>query len=198
MRQRPAVLLDRDGVINEDSNEYVKSWDEYHIYPGVLDALRRLHEAGCEVYIVTNQAGVGRGIYPYRNLLDILLRLRLTVSQAGGLIHGVAFCCHSKEAGCWCRKPQPGMLHTLAVKYGLDLSRSILVGDSCTDIQAGQKVGCTTILLQTRGPEGTLEQLKQCLPQPDYQAESLLEATEYILAMPQFAPTANQAPTASN
>lgn len=186
MRLKPVVLLDRDGVINEDSDEYVKSWDEYHFYPGALQALRRLHEAGCEVYLVTNQAGVGRGVYPYRNLLDILLRLRLTVHHNGGQIHGVACCCHRKEEGCACRKPAPGMLRKLALKYGLDLTRSVLVGDSCTDIQAGQAVGCATVFLHTRGPQRSQEHLQRCSPPPDHQADSLLEATDYILALPQF------------
>jgi D-glycero-D-manno-heptose 1,7-bisphosphate phosphatase len=185
MRLRPAVFLDRDGVINEDSDEYVKSWDEYHLYPGALDALRRLHEAGCEVYVVTNQAGVGRGVYPLRNLLDILLRLRLTVRQAGGLIHGVAFCRHRSEEGCGCRKPRPGMLRKLAVKYGLDLTRSVLVGDSCTDIEAGQAVGCATIFLHTREPGRVVEHLARC--SPDYRAQSLAQATEIITGLGQFA-----------
>jgi len=183
MRLEPAVFLDRDGVINEDSDEYVKSWDEYRLYPGALEALRRLHEAGCEVYLVTNQAGVGRGVYPYRNLLDILLRLRLMVRQTGGLIHGIAFCCHRKEESCGCRKPAPGMLQALAFKYGLDLTRSILVGDSCTDIQAGQAVGCATIFLHTRGPERSADHLAKCAPPPDHQADTLLEATDIILRL---------------
>lgn len=187
MRKRPAVFLDRDGVVNEDSDEYVKCWEEYHFYPGALEALRRLREAGCEVYLVTNQAGIGRGVYPYRNLLDILMRLRLTVRHNGGLIHAIAFCCHRKEEGCACRKPLPGMLDKLALKYGLDLTRSILVGDSCTDVQAGQAVGCATIFLHTRQPERSQEHLAQCHPPPDHQAESLLEATDFILRLPQFA-----------
>lgn len=181
MRLKPAVFLDRDGVINADSDEYVKSWDEYHIYPGALDALRRLHEAGCEVYLVTNQAGIGRGVYPYQNLLDILLRLRLTAHQAGGLLHGVAFCPHRKDENCHCRKPEPGMLQKLAAKYGLDLSRSVMVGDSCTDIQAAQAVGCATIFLHTRGPERSADHLAQCAPPPHFQADSLAEATDLIL-----------------
>lgn len=186
MRAHPAVLLDRDGVINEDSDEYVKAWEEYHFYPGSLEALRRLHEAGCEVYLVTNQAGVGRGVYPYRNLLDILMRLRLVVRDNGGQIDGIAFCCHRKEEGCGCRKPAPGMLRKLALKHGLDLSHSVLVGDSCTDIQAAQAVGCATVFLHTRTAERSADHLARCQPPPDHQATSLLEAVDFILALPQF------------
>ena len=186
MRLRPAIFLDRDGVLNEDSDEYIKSWDEYRLYPGVLAALRRLREAGCEVYLVTNQAGVGRGVYPFRNLLDILMRLRLTVRHNGGLIHGIAYCCHRQEEHCRCRKPQPGMLQKLAFKHGLDLSRSVLVGDSCTDIAAAQAVGCKTIFLHTRGPERSQEHLQKCQPPPDFQAGNLAEATDIILDMKQI------------
>ena len=195
MRLRPAVFLDRDGVINADSDEYVKSWEEYHIYPGAVEALRRLHEAGCEVYVVTNQAGIGRGVYPRRNLLDILLRLRVTVRAAGGLLHGIAFCPHRKDEHCGCRKPEPGMLLKLACKYGLDLSRSVLVGDSGTDIEAAQRAGlAATILLHTREPERVAEELAECQPPPDYQASSLAEAVPLILDLPQFRAGARETP----
>ncbi|MEN6303483.1 MAG: HAD family hydrolase [Armatimonadia bacterium] len=183
MRKHPAVFLDRDGVINEDDDNYIKSWDEYRFFPGALEALRRLHEAGLEVYLVTNQAGVGKGVFPYRNLQDILLRLRLTAREHGGLIHGIAYCCHRKDEACPCRKPQPGMLRKLAAKYGLDLERSVLVGDSCTDIQAAQAVGCTTIFLHTREAERIAEHLAQCDPPPDYQAASLAEAVNIVIPL---------------
>lgn len=183
MRQQPAVLLDRDGVINEDSDFYVKSWDEYRFYPGALDALRRLREAGLEVYLVTNQAGVGKGLMPHRNLRDILLRLQLVVRRHGGLIHGIAYCCHRKDEGCRCRKPQPGMLQKLAVKHGLDLTRSVMVGDSCTDIQAGRSVGCATIFLRTREPAGVAEHLSRCTPSPDYEADDLGQAVDIIIPL---------------
>jgi len=190
MRLQPAVFLDRDGVINQDSDFYVKSWAEVAILPGALDALRRLHEAGCEVYIVTNQAGVGRGIIPRRRLLDMLLRLRLTTRDHGGLIHGVAFCPHHPDERCACRKPQAGMLRTLAFKYGLDLSRSVIVGDSGKDIIAGQAVGCATIFVHTREADRAQEHLERCAQPPDHECASLAEAVAIILQMPQFGPSA--------
>ncbi|MBU0608371.1 MAG: HAD family hydrolase, partial [Armatimonadetes bacterium] len=185
-RLQPAVFLDRDGVINEDRDDYVKSWAEYVFYPGALEALRRLRAAGCEVYLVTNQAGVGKGIMPRRALLDILLRLRATVRRHGGMIHGIAFCPHTRQAGCACRKPRPGMLRTLAFKYGLDPTRSVIVGDSCGDIAAGQAVGCRTILLHTRTAAGVTRHLDTCAHPPDHQCASLLQAVELILQMPPF------------
>jgi histidinol-phosphate phosphatase family protein len=185
-RNKPVVFLDRDGVINEDSDYYVKSWHEYHFYPGALAALRRLREAGLEVYLVTNQAGVGKGVFSYRTLLDILLRLQLTVRRHGGLIHGIAYCPHRKEDRCECRKPRSGMLRKLAFRYGLDLSRSVFVGDSCTDVEAGRAVGCTTVFLHTRPAPGAQEHLQRCQPPPDHQADSLAKAVEIIINMPQF------------
>ncbi len=150
MRPVPAVFLDRDGVINVDSDAYVKSWDEFSFRPDALEALRRLHEANVEVYIITNQAGVGRGLFTEAALRDILLRLRLEVRRAGGLIHGIEYCPHSPDAGCRCRKPGIGNLLKAATKYGLQLQRSVFVGDSCGDINAAHAAGCTSIFLTTR------------------------------------------------
>jgi histidinol-phosphate phosphatase family protein len=181
MRRRPAVFLDRDGVINQDSDDYVKSWAEVHVLPGVREALRQLREAGCEVYVVTNQAGVGKGLYSEQTLRDILLRLRLLARQAGGMIHGIAYCPHEHEAGCNCRKPATGLLRKLEVKYGLDLARSVVVGDSDKDVLAGHAVGCATIFLHTRSPERAAQHLERCAVCPDHQAGSLLEAVPLIL-----------------
>jgi D-glycero-D-manno-heptose 1,7-bisphosphate phosphatase len=185
MRLRPAVILDRDGVINYDSDEYVKSWAEFHFQPGALEALRRLREARCEVYIATNQAGIGKGIYEPRYLRDIFLRMQLAIHQAGGEIHGIASCLHLRAEGCPCRKPAPGMLLKLAAKFGLDLSRSVFVGDSCTDIEAGQAVGCRTIFVRTRSPERIETHLSRCLTPPDNQAADLREAVQIILSKPE-------------
>lgn len=184
MRLRPAVILDRDGVINYDSDEYVKSWAEFHFQPGALAALRQLKAAGCEVYIATNQAGIGKGVHEPRDLRDIFLRMQLAIHQAGGEIHGIASCPHLRAAGCFCRKPAPGMLLKLAAKYGLDLRRSVFVGDSCTDIEAGQAVGCRTIFVHTRSPERTADHLSRCLTPPDWQAADLREAVQMILSEP--------------
>jgi D-glycero-D-manno-heptose 1,7-bisphosphate phosphatase len=181
-RHKPAVFLDRDGVINYDSDDYVKSWAEYVFLPGALEALRQLHTAGHEVYVVTNQAGIGKGIYPERNCRDIHLRMRLAVRQAGGLISGIAVCPHRREDNCTCRKPKPGMLLTLAAKWGLDLRRSILVGDSCTDIEAARSVGCGTIFVHTRSEAMSAEHLGRCATPPDHEFANLLEAVPTILA----------------
>ena len=150
MRSKPAVFLDRDGVINEDSYDYVKSWDEFRFRPDALAALRRLHEHGVEVYVISNQSGVGRGYFSEQTLLDIFTRMRLCVAEAGGLIHGIYYCPHRPDEGCHCRKPCPGQLLTAAAKYGLDLQRSVVVGDSCSDVNAAHAAGCSSVFLTTR------------------------------------------------
>ncbi len=150
MRLKPAVFLDRDGVINVDSYEYVKNWDEFVFRPDALASLRRLREGNLEVYIITNQAGIGRGLFTHADLRDILLRLQLQVRRAGGMIHGIEYCCHTPDAACSCRKPGIGSLLKAATKHGLDLPRSVFVGDSHGDVNAAHSAGCTSIFVTTR------------------------------------------------
>ncbi|MFO7948269.1 MAG: HAD family hydrolase [Armatimonadota bacterium] len=197
MRRKPAVLLDRDGVINKDSYDYVKSYKEFHFRPEALAALRRLREAGAEVYIITNQSGVARGYFSEPMLNHILANLKLEVRQSGGLIHGVQYCPFHPDDGSYLRKPNPGMLLKAAAKWGLDLSKSVFVGDSYSDIDAGHAAGCQTIFLTTRrelpdregrlpGPEQVKDHLQRAENEPDYIADSLTGAVDIILDMPQF------------
>jgi D-glycero-D-manno-heptose 1,7-bisphosphate phosphatase len=181
MRLQPAVILDRDGIINYDSEQYIKSWADFRFLPGALTALRQLRKAGREVYIATNQAGISRGIYDEQALRDILLRMQLTISQAGGAVHGIVYCVHHPDQGCDCRKPAPGMLLKLATKFGLDLRRSVFTGDRCSDVQAGQAVGCRTILVQNKFQKHLQESADNCPQPPDFQADSLVSAVEIIL-----------------
>jgi len=198
LRSKPAVFLDRDGVINEDSYDYVKSWDEFRFRADALAALRRLHEHGVEVYVISNQSGVGRGYFSERTLLDIFTRMRLHVAKAGGLIHGIHYCPHRPDEGCQCRKPCPGQLLTAAAKYGLDLQRSLVVGDSCSDVNAAHAAGCSSIFLTTRrflptregnphGEQQVADHLARCEQPPDCVAENLSQAVDIILSLPQFA-----------
>ncbi len=182
MRLKPAVFLDRDGVINHERKDYVKSWEEFSFQPGSLEAFRRLREAGQEAYVITNQSGVGRGILSLRTLLGIHLRMELEVQKAGGMIHGIVFCPHHPDDGCKCRKPATGMFQMAAVKYGLDLSQSVFVGDAARDVQAGKAAGCKTILVRTHiSFERFREELGQSRTLPDFEAANLLEAAEIIL-----------------
>jgi len=183
MRHNPAILLDRDGVINADKVGYVESWDEFHFCPGALEAIRRLTEAGWEIYVITNQAGIARGLYSEQRLMDIHWRMMIEIRRAGGRVLGIQFCPHTDEDECLCRKPRPGMLLNAAAKWGLDLTRSYLIGDSARDIQAGASVGCTTFWVRTHySDERTQRQREKMVSAPDYEVKDLAEAVETILA----------------
>ena len=143
------VILDRDGVINEDSPDYIKSPDEWIPIPGSIDAIRRLTKQGYDIYVATNQAGVARGRLTLEALLDIHRKMLDAVETAGGRIRDIRFCPHHPDDGCPCRKPRPGMLEDLAETHRLDLASGYYVGDSLTDLSAAEAAGCTGVLVLT-------------------------------------------------
>lgn len=146
---RPAIFLDRDGVINENLPHYVRSWDEIHILPGVLDALRTLRQTPFAVVVVTNQSAVNRGLLSLAVLHDIHERLQMTIAEAGGQLDAIYFCPHRPNEACSCRKPLPGLLIQAAAALNLDLARSYLVGDAITDLEAALAVGVQPLLVRT-------------------------------------------------
>jgi D-glycero-D-manno-heptose 1,7-bisphosphate phosphatase len=142
-----AVFLDRDGVINVDSG-YVGDWDSFVFLPGVIEAMRRLCDAGYALVIVTNQSGIGRGYYTEDDFHTLTERMCKELSQHGVSIAGIYFCPHLPEAtlahyrkACDCRKPQPGLIHRAAEELDVDLSRSAMVGDKDSDMQAALAAG---------------------------------------------------------
>jgi len=144
-----AIFLDRDGVINENSAEHIKSWDEFKFIPGALDSLRDLAETGRPIFVVTNQAAVNRGLMTQATLDDIHRRMIEIIESAGGRITKVYFCPHDGHEGCDCRKPGSGMLKQAAEEFGINLNQSFMVGDAWTDVAAGIGVGARSILLLT-------------------------------------------------
>jgi D-glycero-D-manno-heptose 1,7-bisphosphate phosphatase len=151
---KPAILLDRDGVINVNRNDHVKSWNEFRFLPGALTALTVLSRLGLPMAVVSNQAVVSRGIVSPSELDFIHNQMMAAVRQAGARLDRIFYCPHDSSEGCGCRKPEPGMLHKAAEELDLDLSQSVFVGDACTDIQAGGRANCKTILVLTgRGHE---------------------------------------------
>jgi len=144
-----AIFLDRDGVINENRADHVKSWDEFAFIPGALESIRRLTETGLPIFVVTNQAAVNRGLMSLETLADIHERMKEAIARAGGLITNVYYCPHDSHEECDCRKPLPGMLQQAARDFPIDLSKSFLVGDAWTDVAAGVAVGARSILLMT-------------------------------------------------
>ena len=151
----PAIFLDRDGVIIENRPNYVRSWEDVHIYPQALTALASIASSSFKIIIVTNQSGVGRGLISFKIANEINERLITEIEQHGGRIDRVFMCPHSPDEGCNCRKPQPGLILRAEKELSLDLTRSIMIGDALSDIQAGQTAGIArTMLVRTgRGAE---------------------------------------------
>ncbi|TAK22363.1 MAG: D-glycero-beta-D-manno-heptose 1,7-bisphosphate 7-phosphatase [Chloroflexota bacterium] len=178
---RPAVFLDRDGVINENRDEYVLSWDQFSFIDGSIAAIKRLTEAGWPVVVVTNQSAIGRGLVRRRTVDDIHVRMCTTISAAGGNITRVMLCPHRPDAGCRCRKPRPGMLRAAARDLGIDLSSSILIGDSATDIAAAHAAGARAILVQTGRGRRATEELDSDVRTATMIVRDLVEAVDHIL-----------------
>lgn len=149
----PAIFLDRDGVIIENQPAYVRSWADVIIYPEALTALAGISDGPYKIVIVTNQSVVGRGIISLDAAQAINERLVNEIAGANGRIDKVYICPHAPEAQCNCRKPKPGLLLQACQELSLDLSRSIMIGDALTDLQAGQAAGVarTALVLSGRG-----------------------------------------------
>jgi D-glycero-D-manno-heptose 1,7-bisphosphate phosphatase len=141
---RPAVFLDRDGVLNrkQPPAQYVRSWEEFEWLPGALEALRLLREANYRIIVVTNQAGIARGMMTEADLLDIHRRMAADVRRTGGRLDAVYYCPHHWDEGCSCRKPKPGMLYEAQHTFNLNLSRTPFIGDDERDAQAAADAGC--------------------------------------------------------
>jgi len=159
MTTRPMklVVLDRDGVINLDSDQYIKSPEEWKPIPGSLEAIARLTQAGFRVVVATNQSGLGRGLFDMATLNAMHDKMHKAVNQLGGRIDAVFFCPHAQDAGCDCRKPKPGMLREIAARFGLALTGVPVIGDSLRDLQAASAAGARPVLVLTGKGEQTLK-----------------------------------------
>jgi len=143
------VILDRDGVINHDSDNFIKTPEEWVPVQGSLEAIARLNHAGYQVILATNQSGVGRGLFEVSTLNAIHDRMHRALAQIGGRIDAIFFCPHAQEADCACRKPRPGLLEEIARRFGVDLKGVPSIGDSLRDLQASVAVGALPILVLT-------------------------------------------------
>lgn len=154
----PAIFLDRDGVIIENREDYVRSWEDVAIINGALEALALASSGRWKLVIISNQAGIGKGLIPPSTADEINRRLVEIIQQHGGRIDGVYICPHTNQDDCECRKPRPGLILRAAQDLNIDLSSSLLIGDALTDIQAGQNAGLPRqILVQTgRGADQSL------------------------------------------
>ena len=152
------VVLDRDGVINRDSDQFIKTPEEWRPLPGSLEAIARMNHAGFRVVIATNQSGVGRGLFEMATLNAIHEKMHRALALVGGHVDAVFFCPHTADALCECRKPKTGMLKEIGVRFGVDLTGVPCIGDSLRDLTAAQAVGAQPILVLTGKGERTLRQ----------------------------------------
>ena len=143
------VILDRDGTINADSDEFIKSPDEWLPLRGALEAIARLNHAGWHCVIASNQSGLGRGLFDVGSLNAIHAKMHKQLAAHGGRIDAIFYCPHSPDEGCSCRKPLPGLFEQIAERFGLELKGVPVVGDGLRDLQAGAAAGCEPHLVLT-------------------------------------------------
>lgn len=178
------IFLDRDGVINKfpGKGEYVKKWSEFQFLSGVFPSLRRLKEAGWRIFVISNQSGIGKGLYSQEELNSITQNMLCILKKEGIELDGTYFCPHKKEDACQCRKPNTGLLIRALYDARINkemIDRSYFIGDSRRDMLAGKKFGCVTILVL--GGEEEIEGIQAWGEKPDFIARDLEEASEYIL-----------------
>jgi D-glycero-D-manno-heptose 1,7-bisphosphate phosphatase len=174
------IILDRDGVINEDSDEFIKSPAEWKPVRGSLEAIARLHRAGWRVVVATNQSGIARKLFDLDTLARIHETMHRCVIEGGGLIEAVFFCPHGPDDNCNCRKPLPGMFHDIAARLHIDLQGVPAIGDSLRDIQAAQAAGATPLLVKTGKGSGTVSHPDFDPSVPVY--NDLYSAVDHLLA----------------
>jgi D-glycero-D-manno-heptose 1,7-bisphosphate phosphatase len=155
-RAAKLIVLDRDGVLNFDSAQYIKSPDEWRAIPGSVEAIARLNHAGYRVVVATNQSGIGRGLFDMGTLNAIHEKMHKALAQAGGRLDALFYCPHSGDSSCDCRKPKPGMLREIGKRFHTDLAGVPCIGDSLRDLHAAEAVGAQPILVLTGKGEKTL------------------------------------------
>ena len=180
----PLVILDRDGVINADSDAYIKSLKEWKPLPGSIEAIAQLNRAGYTVAVATNQSGLGRGLFDLDDLEAMHEHLRELVEEAGGHIAGIFYCPHHPDEHCHCRKPKTGLFDAIEKELSIDPKGAIAIGDSLRDLEAALAKGCLPILVRTGKGASTEQQLTEHNHQsirntPVY--DSLAEAVNHII-----------------
>jgi D-glycero-D-manno-heptose 1,7-bisphosphate phosphatase len=179
MEQRHYVLMDRDGVINVDSDEFIKSPEEWIPIAGSLEAIALLNKQGYDVVVISNQSGIARGLFDETTLTKIHEKMHRLLAEKGGEIAAIYYCPHGPDSLCNCRKPKPGLLKRFAEERNIDLTTVSFIGDSLRDIQAAQAVGANPILVKTGKGQKTL------INNPNINLpvfENLYAAAKYILS----------------
>lgn len=176
------IFLDRDGVINENRSDYVKSWNEFRFLPGSCEAIALLARAGHRIIVCTNQASIARGIITRETIEEIHYRMACEIDRAGGCIEKIYYCPHGRDAQCPCRKPRPGLLLRARDELGLDMRDALFIGDSITDIQAGLAAGVHCMLVLTGRGQEQLRNHAHEAGGPFYVMPDLKQAAETITA----------------
>jgi D-glycero-D-manno-heptose 1,7-bisphosphate phosphatase len=176
-----AIFLDRDGVINKypGDKKYVTSWKKFKFLPRARLAIAKLHQHNFKLFVISNQAGVGKGIYSKKTLNAITKKMLIQIRKLGGNLDGIYYCTHRKEEDCSCRKPKTGLLNAIKEKYPLNFKNAYFIGDTIPDINTARAVGCKSILVLC-GKE-KLKNRKNWEEQPDFIFNNLYEATNFIL-----------------
>lgn len=178
---KKVVFLDRDGVINRDSPDYITCWSEFEFLPGSLEALTKLTQNGFTTIVITNQSVINRNMVTGETLDHIHSMMKKHIQSKGGKITDIFFCPHKPEDGCDCRKPKPGLIYKAEKRYRIDIGSSIMVGDSAKDIECARNAGCGYSLLVKTGNGIQAEKiLKDKAIYPDHVARNLLSAVDWI------------------
>ena len=177
----PAIFLDRDGVINHNRSDYVKTWEEYTFLPNVFAPLRTLAQTQYAIVIISNQSPIGRGLVQQDTIEDINARMKAEIERRGGRVDAIYYCPHAPDDNCDCRKPRPGMFLQAAQELDIDLASSFFIGDALSDVEAAFNAGCKPIMVLTgRGNEQfhLLSEMgyDECVPVVD----DLATATKWI------------------
>ena len=176
------VILDRDGTINSDSDDFVKSPEEWLPLPGALEAIARLNHAGWHVVIASNQSGLGRGLFDVASLNAMHAKMLKLLAAKGGRIDAIFYCPHTAEDDCHCRKPQPGLFEQVGLRFGVPLRGVPAVGDSLRDLQAGAAAGCEPHLVLTgKGVSHRGRKLPESFPPDTHIHADLAAFADYLL-----------------
>jgi D-glycero-D-manno-heptose 1,7-bisphosphate phosphatase len=189
MTLQKVIFLDRDGVINRDSPDYIKSWEAFEFLPGSLDAMAALTRAGYALIVITNQSIIGRSMVAPAVLEDIFRRMRAEIEGAGGRIFDIYFCPHRPDAHCDCRKPEPGLIFQAKAAHGIDLPLTVMIGDNIKDVLCGQNAGCgATILVRSGSGRQAEKELASKRVSPTLVVDDLAAAARMILSGPPILP----------
>ena len=180
---RNVIFLDRDGVINQDSPDYIKSWSEFDFISRSVDAVRDLTRNGFTIIVITNQPAIPRKLISPQELEYVHSKMKDDIESKGGKINDIFICPHLPSDGCDCRKPSPGLIYQAQSKYDIDLMASIMIGDSVRDIQCACNAGCgQSILVRTGNGKDAEHILAEAGLYTDYVAKDLYDAAQWLLS----------------